>query len=226
MIERELSLKDCFMKALTKEILAGDIKAGTSIPSIRDLSSKHNVSRSVIANGLKELQEAGLLIQDKQNHYIVKDFNRFDRIELMLYYLNFQNENLTTAESKAILEVKSALDCLAIDLIGNSLTVADYLRLKNILTPEVDYSSPCYSHTLALAYESFMREFYLLANNLILNLFLKSFYNVTLSMIEKYCKEAKENSMFKASMEMLDALYNHDLDLAKQKIKERFYYSN
>ena len=226
MIERELSLKDYFMKELTQSILSGSLKAGESIPSIRDLSTKHNVSRSVIANGLKELQEAGLLIQNATNHYIVKEINRFERIELMLYYLNFQDDKLNEAESKDILEVKAALDCLAIDLIGNNLSEVDYLRLKKLLNPTLDITSKSFSHDLALSYENFMKEFYTLANNTILVLFLKSFYNVTLTMVEKYCSETRLSLMFKASKEMLDALYEHDLVKAKDKMKNRFLYNN
>ncbi len=222
MKKQNQSLKDYFIEELTNEILASSLKPGDKLKSIRELASTHHVSRSVILNGLKEMTDNGLIEKDENNHYIVSSIKKYNRIETILYFLNFTNSSLNDLERKSILEIKYGMDALAIDLLIGKLKEEDYLRLNSILDIKIGRANEAFSHLASLEYFKFMKELYLLTNNMIMTLFINAFINPILLLIEDYCNETKYEDLFISSKRMLKALYEGKLEEAKAYSKERF----
>ena len=222
MIAKEQSLRDYFIEMLTNEIMNSDLKPGDKLKSIRELANEHHVSRSVINSGLFELAQNGLIEKDENNHYIVKQFEKYDRIETLLHFLTFENSSLDELEKKSIVEIKYGMDALAIDLLAGKLNKEDYYRLLDILNIKIAKDNNDLAHLAALEYFRFMKELYLLTNNMIMPLFLNSFIRPIIKLLEEYCTKTRFEELFMDSRLSLKALFEGRINDAKEYLKKRF----
>lgn len=161
------SLKDLFVRQIQSKILSGELPVGTRLPPERELARQMQVSRAVVNGGTAELARQGFLTVSPRVGTVVADYRRSGNIETLLAIMDFQGQTLGREEIVSLLQVRRALEHLAVEL---AIVHASDQELKDLghildrlsLTEQSGEAS-------RLAYE-FHHELMLLSGNTILPL--------------------------------------------------------
>lgn len=110
------SLKELFIQELETMILSGKLTVGEKLPSERELADSMQVSRAVVNSGITELARKGFLIIKPRVGTFVADYRRDGTMDTLMSIMNYNGGVLRDAEIRSILELRIALDTLAIQL--------------------------------------------------------------------------------------------------------------
>ena len=110
------TLKDLFIKELETMILSGKLQIGEKLPSERELAKSMQVSRAVVNSGIAELSRKGFLNIKPRIGAFVADYRRNGTMETLISIMKYNGGRLRDAEIRSILELRIALDTLAVEL--------------------------------------------------------------------------------------------------------------
>ena len=110
------SLKELFIQELETMILSGRLMVGEKLPPERELAESMQVSRAVVNSGITELARKGFLIIKPRVGTFVADYRRDGTMDTLMSIMNYNGGILREAEVRSILELRIALDSLAIRL--------------------------------------------------------------------------------------------------------------
>lgn len=116
------SLKELFVEQLEHMILSGNLAIGEKLPSERQLAETMQVSRGVVNSGLAELEKKGFLEVHPRSGTYVSDYRNKGTLETLISIMNYNGGKLRDDEVRSILEVRIALDTLAVDLCIDRIT--------------------------------------------------------------------------------------------------------
>ena len=165
------SLRDLFVKEIRSRILSGELTVGTQLPSERELAQQMQVSRAVVNGGLAELNRQGFVTVVPRVGTVVADYRRSGTIDTLLAIMDFQGQTLGKEEIRSLLQVRRALEKLAVRLAAAAATdreIRDLGRMLNALTV-----SQTPAQGAQAAYE-FHHELMLISGNTILPLLYSS----------------------------------------------------
>ena len=97
-------------------ILSGRLMVGEKLPPERELAESMQVSRAVVNSGITELARKGFLIIKPRVGTFVADYRRDGTMDTLMSIMNYNGGILREAEVRSILELRIALDSLAIQL--------------------------------------------------------------------------------------------------------------
>ena len=127
------SLRGIFVRELENMILSGELQVGEKLPSARDLAEQMGVSRTVVNAGLSELAGKGFLEVRPRVGVFVSDYSRNGTLSTLIAIMSYNGRMLRRNEVKAILEIRSALECLILKLVVFKITSDELLTMEHLL---------------------------------------------------------------------------------------------
>lgn len=179
------SLKELFIQELETLILSGKLAVGEKLPSERDLAESMQVSRAVVNSGITELARKGFLIIKPRVGTFVADYRRDGTIDTLMSIMNYNGGILRDAEVRSILELRIALDTLAVDLWLPRATDEELKRMRQLVEQLKQTSSDAEASQIAF---KFQHELAFLSGNTLLPLIFSSFKIPVISLWERFCQ--------------------------------------
>lgn len=211
------SLKELFIQELEGRILSGQLTVGEQLPTERDLAEQMQVSRSVVNSGIADLARKGFLVVKPRSGVIVADYRRHGTAEAMLSIMRYNGGNLRTEDARSILEVKLAVDKLAVSLAIPQITQDDIMLLHSYLLKLKETSQP--KETAAAAYD-FYQELSILSGNTMLPLLYSSFRVPNMSLWERFAQTYSSTATYEKAENLFRAIAARDLRGAVAAIEE------
>lgn len=178
------SLRTLFVEQLEHMILSGQLQIGEKLPSERQLAEAMQVSRGVVNGGLSELEKKGFLEVRPRSGTYVADYRRKGTIDTLISIINYHDGIITDDVIRSILELRIALDSLAVQLCIDHITDSE-LDLLREQVEKIKHATS--NHEAAEAAFAFQHEFALLSGNTLIPLVFQTFRPIVISMWERFC---------------------------------------
>lgn len=178
------TLKELFIKELETMILSGKLPIGSKLPSEREIAKSMQVSRAVVNSGISELSRKGFLNIKPRVGTFVADYRRNGTLETLISIMQYNGGRLREAEIKSILELRIALDSLAVELSIPIITDEELSLLKGYVEKMMEAASIEEASKIAF---SFQHELACISGNTLLPLIFSSFKIPILSLWERFC---------------------------------------
>jgi len=201
------SLKELFIKQLENMILSGKLPIGEKLPSERDLAISMQVSRAVVNAGISEMARKGFLMIKPRIGTFVADYRRNGTMETLICIMNYNGGILRDAEIRSILELRIALDSLAVELCVPKITNDEIATLKDYVKQMKESDSPKMASELAFR---FQHELAFLSGNTLLPLIFSSFKVPILSLWERFYLLYGLESLYKNTVILCDCIEQRD----------------
>ena len=178
------TLKELFVRELESMILSGRLRVGTQLPTERDLAASMQVSRAVVNAGIAELMRKGFVVVRPRIGTFVADYRRDGTIETFLSIVSYNGGNLRQEEIRSILELRIALDTLAVELCAARITDSELKRLRESTERIGQAKTPDDAVTHAFA---FQHQLALYSGNALLPVIFTSFKSITRTLWLRFC---------------------------------------
>ncbi len=205
------SLKELFIKELETMVLSGRLPIGSKLPPERDLAKSMQVSRAVINTGITELARKGFLIIRPRIGTFVADYRRDGTLETLIAIMNYNGGILRDDEIRSILELRIALDSLAVRLCIPKITEAEIRTLKDYAFSLKNATTNDQASELAF---SFQHELAFLSGNTLLPLLFSSFKAPVMSLWNRYCTLYGIETLYKNTALLCDCIELRDTQRA------------
>ncbi len=189
------SLKDLFIKEMETLILSGKLVIGERLPPERELAKSMQVSRAVVNAGITDLSRKGFLTIKPRIGTFVADYRRNGTMETLMSIMNYNGGRLRDEEIRSILELRIALDTLAVELLIPKITDQEAAVLKGYVLKMGEAKSPAAASEYAFL---FQHELACLSGNTLLPLIFSSFKSPITTLWERFYQ-----------LYGLEALYNN-----------------
>lgn len=209
------SLKELFVQELETMILSGRLAVGERLPSERELANSMQVSRAVVNSGITELARKGFLIIKPRVGTFVADYRRDGTMDTLMSIMNYNGGILRDAEVRSILELRIALDSLAIQLWLPGAAEEDIRLLRSYVEQIKDASSITAASELSF---QFQHELAFLSGNTLLPLIFSSFKVPVISLWERFCRLHGIEELYKNNDRLCRYLEARDVEKAVQWI--------
>lgn len=205
------SLKDLFVQHIEAMILSGDLKVGEQLPPERQLAQSMGVSRAVVNSGITELERRGFLEVRPRVGNFITDYRRSGTLETLKSIMNYNRGRLRNDEIRSILQVRDALDKLAVSCIIPHVSDEDVA----ILYEKADAIGRTNNiHSAAEAAFAFQHELAMLSGNTLLPLIFRSFYSSVLILWERFCSLNGIQTLCDTSCILCGHIQNRDMERA------------
>ncbi|MDC7233733.1 MAG: GntR family transcriptional regulator [Spirochaetales bacterium] len=201
------SLKDLFVREIENRILSGNLAIGDQLPPERELSSKMGVSRTVINSGLAELAGKGFVEVRPRSGVFVSDFKRKGSVETLMAILRYNGGVLKRKESRSLLEIRLAIENLAIELAAPRINPENLAHLAAILA---DFEG---AETAADSSEQIFRfhhEICVISENTILPVIFYSFKELSILLWRRYFERHGKDALLINTRELYAHLASGD----------------
>ncbi|WP_367926336.1 FadR/GntR family transcriptional regulator [uncultured Ruthenibacterium sp.] len=179
------SLKDLFIQQLQGKILSGELPVGTPLPPERELARQMQVSRAVVNGGLAELAAQGFLeVRPRQGTYVA-DYRRKGNLSTLIAIMEYRGGVLGKEEIRSILEVRRALEHLAVENAIRYASDQSLSRLGELLENLAGAKDATQAAEIAF---SFQHELALAGGNSILPLIYYSFKAPVITLWIRFCR--------------------------------------
>ena len=178
------SLKDLFIEQLEHMILSGTLAIGEKLPPERQLAEKMQVSRGVVNSGLAELEKKGFLEIHPRSGTYVCDYRSKGTLDTLISIMNYNGGKLRRDEIRSILEVRIALDTLAVDLCIDRVTDEEIEEMRKQV--ESIRTAASVSEAVEGAY-GFQHQMAMFSGNTLIPLIFHSFKAPVFTMWERFC---------------------------------------
>jgi DNA-binding FadR family transcriptional regulator len=152
------SLRELFVQQLVDMILSGNLGVGEQLPPERELAKSMKVSRAVVNGGISELERKGFLAVKPRVGAFVADYRYSGNMDTLIAVMNYNGGRFRDEEIRSILEVRVALDTLAVRLLIPRVTDGEIETLREITErirtaesgTEAAQAAFAFQHTLAV----------------------------------------------------------------------------
>lgn len=179
------SLKDLFVQQLRGMILSGELPVGTQLPPERELARQMQVSRAVVNGGMAELAKQGFVEVRPRQGAVVADYRRHGNLDTLIAIMEYQGGVLGKEEVRAILEVRMALEHLAVSNVIRRASDESLDRLGKLLAAIAECDTPAQAAEAAWNYQ---HELALVSGNSILPLIYYSFKAPVITLWTRFCR--------------------------------------
>ncbi|HEX3077437.1 MAG TPA: GntR family transcriptional regulator [Lachnospiraceae bacterium] len=205
------SLKELFIQQLETMILSGKLAIGEKLPPERELAESMQVSRAVVNAGITELARKGFLMIKPRVGTFVADYRINGTLETLISIMNYNGGILREAEIRSILELRIALDTLAVELSVPRITDDEIAVLKEYVKQLEETDSPELASELSFR---FQHELAILSGNTLMPLIFSSFKVPILSLWERFCRLYGLDSLKENTIELMGYIENRDVEKA------------
>lgn len=202
------SLKELFISNIEAKILAGELPVGQQLPPERQLAQSMGVSRAVVNSGIVELENRGFLDVRPRVGTFVADYRRAGTMETLKSIMTYNRGRLRNEEIRSILEVRDALDKLAVaDIIPHVTELDNMLLLEKV--EAIRQASD--NRQAAEAAFAFQHELAMLSGNTLLPLIFRSFYSSVLVLWERFCALHGIDTLYQTSCRLCGHIRDKDI---------------
>lgn len=203
------SLRELFVRQLEHMILSGKLPIGEKLPPERQLAEAMQVSRAVVNGGISDLEKKGFLLVKPRSGTYVADYRRNGTVDTLLAIMNYNGGKLRNEEIRSILEIRIALDTLAVQLSGSRLTLEEIAVLEKLTLQILDAKS--IDEAVNAAYE-FQHELALFSGNTLIPLIVCSFRVAITSLWERFCVLHGITALYENNHRLWEYLRDHDTE--------------
>lgn len=202
------SLKELFISNIEAKILSGELPVGQQLPPERQLAQSMGVSRAVVNSGIVELENRGFLDVRPRVGTFVADYRRAGTMETLKSIMTYNRGRLRNEEIRSILEVRDALDKLAVADIIPHVTELDIM----LLLEKVEAIRQARDNRQAAeAVFAFQHELAMLSGNTLLPLIFRSFYSSVLVLWERFCVLHGIDTLYQTSCRLCGHIRDKDI---------------
>lgn len=202
------SLKELFISNIEAKILSGELPVGQQLPPGRQLAQSMGVSRAVVNSGIVELENRGFLDVRPRVGTFVADYRRAGTMETLKSIMTYNRGRLRNEEIRSILEVRDALDKLAVaDIIPHVTELDNMLLLEKV--EAIRQASD--NRQAAEAAFAFQHELAMLSGNTLLPLIFRSFYSSVLVLWERFCALHGIDTLYQTSCRLCGHIRDKDI---------------
>lgn len=202
------SLKELFISNIEAKILSGELPVGQQLPPERQLAQSMGVSRAVVNSGIVELENRGFLDVRPRVGTFVADYRRAGTMETLKSIMTYNRGRLRNEEIRSILEVRDALDKLAVaDIIPHVTKLDNMLLLEKV--EAIRQASD--NRQAAEAAFAFQHELAMLSGNTLLPLIFRSFYSSVLVLWERFCALHGIDTLYQTSCRLCGHIRDKDI---------------
>ena len=209
------SLKELFIQELETMILSGRLMVGEKLPPERELAESMQVSRAVVNSGITELARKGFLIIKPRVGTFVADYRRDGTMDTLMSIMNYNGGILREAEVRSILELRIALDSLAIQLWLPEAKDEEIHLLRSYV--EALKTAKTTSEAAEFAFR-FQHELAFLSGNTLIPLIFTSFKVPVISLWERFCRMYGIEQRYSNSDTLCNYFEARDVDKATEWI--------
>lgn len=201
------TLKELFVRELESMILSGRLPVGTQLPPERDLAVSMQVSRAVVNAGIAELARKGFVVVRPRIGNFVADYRRDGTFETFLSIVSYNGGNLRQEEIRSILELRIALDTLAVELCAARITDSELTRLRD----STEHISRAQSPEEAVRYAfAFQHQLALYSGNALLPVIFTSFKSITRTLWLRFCSLYGISALYENTSVLCERLEHRD----------------
>lgn len=202
------SLKELFISNIEAKILSGELPVGQQLPPERQLTQSMGVSRAVVNSGIVELENRGFLDVRPRVGTFVADYRRAGTMETLKSIMTYNRGRLRNEEIRSILEVRDALDKLAVaDIIPHVTELDNMLLLEKVEAIRQARDN----RQAAEAAFAFQHELAMLSGNTLLPLIFRSFYSSVLVLWERFCALHGIDTLYQTSCRLCGHIRDKDI---------------
>ena len=202
------SLKELFISNIEAKILSGELPVGQQLPPERQLAQSMGVSRAVVNSGIVELENRGFLDVRPRVGTFVADYRRAGTMETLKSIMTYNRGRLRNEEIRSILEVRDALDKLAVaDIIPHVTELDNMLLLEKVEAIRQARDN----RQAAEAAFAFQHELAMLSGNTLLPLIFRSFYASVLVLWERFCALHGIDTLYQTSCRLCGHIRDKDI---------------
>lgn len=202
------SLKELFISNIEAKILSGELPVGQQLPPERQLAQSMGVSRAVVNSGIVELENRGFLDVRPRVGTFVADYRRAGTMETLKSIMTYNRGRLRNEEIRSILEVRDALDKLAVADIIPHVTELDIM----LLLEKVEAIRQARDNRQAAeAAFAFQHELAMLSGNTLLPLIFRSFDSSVLVLWERFCALHGIDTLYQTSCRLCGHIRDKDI---------------
>lgn len=202
------SLKELFISNIEAKILSGELPVGQQLPPERQLAQSMGVSRAVVNSGIVELENRGFLDVRPRVGTFVADYRRAGTMETLKSIMTYNRGRLRNEEIRSILEVRDALDKLAVaDIIPHVTELDNMLLLEKVEAIRQARDN----RQAAEAAFAFQHELAMLSGNTPLPLIFRSFYSSVLVLWERFCALHGIDTLYQTSCRLCGHIRDKDI---------------
>ena len=209
------SLKELFIQELETMILSGRLMVGEKLPPERELAESMQVSRAVVNSGITELARKGFLIIKPRVGTFVADYRRDGTMDTLMSIMNYNGGILREAEVRSILELRIALDSLAIQLWLPEAKDEEIHLLRSYVEALKTAKTTSEAAEVALR---FQHELAFLSGNTLIPLIFTSFKVPVISLWERFCRMYGIEQLYANSDTLCNYFEARDVDKATEWI--------
>lgn len=107
-VERR-SISDDVFRQLAHAIVGGRLAAGAALPSERELCARLDVNRGAVREGVKRLEQAGLVVSRHGSRNEVLDYRSTAGLDLLVHLVESLDGDLQLDLTRSIMEMRSAI---------------------------------------------------------------------------------------------------------------------
>lgn len=127
------TVKDMFVRQIENMILCGELEVGSRLPSERDLAEKMKISKTAVHDGICDMVRKGFLEVIPRQGIFVGDYARNGTLEALESIMQYDGGQLDTQNKAALLEMREAVESLALKKVIAAADPKVLVQLKAIL---------------------------------------------------------------------------------------------
>ena len=202
------SLKELFISNIEAKILSGELPVGQQLPPERQLAQSMGLTRAVVNRGTVALATRGFLDVRPRVGTFVADYRRAGTMETLKSIMTYNRGRLRNEEIRSILEVRDALDKLAVaDIIPHVTELDNMLLLEKVEAIRQARDN----RQAAEAAFAFQHELAMLSGNTLLPLIFRSFYSSVLVLWERFCALHGIDTLYQTSCRLCGHIRDKDI---------------
>lgn len=183
------SLSDVFIKRFEELILSEKISIGEKLPSERELALQLGVSRSVVHEGLIELEARGLVKMKPRSGSTVNDYRRNGSLTLLNSLVEYSSGTLGPDILKGLLEMRVLFETETAALAAVNRSEEHLAEFRSIIGAEKKADKGDTENILSLDF-GFHLTVAISSGNLIYPLMLNSFREVYTNLTREFFKDS------------------------------------
>jgi len=204
-------LKELFIEQLEHMILSGNLAIGEKLPSERQLAETMQVSRGVVNSGLAELEKKGFLEIHPRSGTYVSDYRNKGTLETLISIMNYNGGRLRRDEIRSILEVRIALDTLAVELCIDRITDEEISLMHDHV--EKIRTADSIQEAVEGAY-AFQNALAFFSGNTLIPLIFHSFKAPVTTLWDRFCMLYGIQALYKNNLGLLECIKARDKEKA------------
>jgi len=132
------TIKELFIKRMEDLILSGRLQQGDRLPSERELAEQMRISKTIAHAGIVDMQRMGFLEVVPRKGIFVGNYAENGTLEMLASIMNYNGGKLDSRNARSILEVRLALEGLALEAVAKNRSEETLRRLREIIEEAED----------------------------------------------------------------------------------------